>query len=46
MGPIIRANHGFIDKFIGDGIMALFPGEPSDAVRAAVEMQREMYTYN
>ncbi len=46
MGPIIRANHGFIDKYLGDGIMALFPGEPSDAVRAAVAMQREMYTYN
>lgn len=26
MGPIIRANHGFIDKYLGDGIMALFPG--------------------
>jgi class 3 adenylate cyclase len=46
MGPIIRANHGFIDKFLGDGIMALFPGEPSDALRAAVEMQRELFTYN
>ena len=40
MGPIIRANHGFIDKYLGDGIMALFPGEPADAVRAAVEMQQ------
>ena len=46
MGPIIRANHGFIDKYLGDGIMALFPGEPPDAVRAAVAMQRELYTYN
>jgi class 3 adenylate cyclase len=46
MGPIIRANHGFIDKYLGDGIMALFPGETADAVRAAVEMQRELYTYN
>jgi class 3 adenylate cyclase len=27
MGPIIRANHGFIDKYLGDGIMALFTGE-------------------
>ena len=33
MGPIIRAHGGFIDKFIGDGIMALFPhghGSPGD----------------
>ena len=33
--PVIRENGGFIDKFIGDGIMALFPGDPADAVRAA-----------
>jgi class 3 adenylate cyclase len=46
MGPLIRRHHGFIDKFIGDGIMALFPGEPSDGVASAVDMQREMYTYN
>ncbi len=46
MGPLIRGNHGFIDKYLGDGIMALFPGDPSDAVRAAVEMQREIPTYN
>ena len=25
MGPEIRANGGFIDKYIGDAIMALFP---------------------
>lgn len=46
MGPIIRDHRGFIDKYLGDGIMALFPGEPSDAVRAAVAMQRELCTYN
>jgi two-component system sensor histidine kinase ChiS len=46
MGPIIRAHHGFIDKYLGDGIMALFPGNPSDGVAAAMDMQREMYKYN
>lgn len=46
MGPIIRDHRGFIDKYLGDGIMALFPGEPFDGVRAAVAMQRELYTYN
>ncbi len=30
MGPIIRANHGFIDKYLGDGIMALFAGDRPD----------------
>jgi two-component system sensor histidine kinase ChiS len=44
--PIVRANHGFIDKYIGDAIMALFPREPADALRAAVELQRELVKYN
>lgn len=44
--PIVRANHGFIDKYIGDAIMALFPREPADALRAGVELQRELVKYN
>jgi two-component system, sensor histidine kinase ChiS len=44
--PIIRANNGFIDKYIGDAIMALFPTEPHDALRAAVELQRALVGYN
>ena len=46
MGPIIRARRGYIDKFMGDGVMALFPLSANDAVLAAVEMQRELYRYN
>ncbi len=46
IGPIVRNNNGFIDKYIGDAIMALFPGSPSVVVKAAVEMQREMIRYN
>jgi two-component system sensor histidine kinase ChiS len=44
--PIIRSNHGFIDKYIGDAIMALFPREPADALQAAVGFQRELVKYN
>jgi two-component system sensor histidine kinase ChiS len=44
--PIIRTNNGFIDKYIGDAIMALFPDEPGDALKAAVELQRELVSYN
>lgn len=40
MGPLIRQRHGFIDKYIGDAIMALFPGSEDAAVRAAVNMQK------
>jgi hypothetical protein len=31
VGPIVRSNNGYIDKYIGDSIMALFPKGPDDA---------------
>jgi len=34
MGPEIREHGGFIDKYIGDAIMALFPGEGDKALEA------------
>ena len=46
IGPIVRENEGFIDKYIGDAIFALFPGETADAVAAAIAMQRRVVTYN
>ena len=46
MGPVIRRNHGIIDKFIGDAIMALFRDSPDDAVRGALEMLRSLHWYN
>ncbi|MBI3396774.1 MAG: adenylate/guanylate cyclase, partial [Spirochaetia bacterium] len=46
IGPVIRRNNGFIDKFIGDAIMALFPASPEDAVKAAVAMQEAVREYN
>lgn len=36
--PIIRSHTGFIDKFIGDAVMALFPLQPEDAILAARAM--------
>lgn len=46
VSPVIRNNSGFIDKYIGDAVMALFPEVPDDALRAAVEMQKQVYDYN
>ncbi len=34
MGPAVREAGGFIDKYVGDAIMALFPRRPLDAVDA------------
>ena len=51
VSPIIRQNNGFIDKYIGDAIMALFPGKEfpgraDEALQAAIEMQKEVVLYN
>ena len=46
MEPIIRKHNGFIDKFIGDSIMALFEYCPEHALDAAREMQRCLKTFN
>jgi two-component system sensor histidine kinase ChiS len=46
LSPIVRRHGGFIDKYIGDAIMALFPGKPDDAVAAAVEMQRAVRRFS
>ena len=46
MGPVIIKNHGFIDKFIGDAIMALFPRDPVDAIQCAIEMRQKLVEFN
>lgn len=46
VGPIIRENSGFIDKYIGDGIMALFPDQAVSALDAAIKMQATVRKYN
>jgi class 3 adenylate cyclase len=45
MGPVIRAHDGFIDKYIGDAIMALF-GKADDAVGAGLAMLDTLAAYN
>ena len=46
MGPLVRSHSGYIDKFMGDGVMALFHRSASDAVIASVKMQHELIEYN
>ncbi|HEY6328280.1 MAG TPA: adenylate/guanylate cyclase domain-containing protein [Blastocatellia bacterium] len=52
MTPIVFENHGLLDKYIGDGLMALF-GVPHDdgnaaanAARAATAMQKKVVELN
>lgn len=44
--PVIRANKGFIDKFIGDTVMAIFPNSPDDAIKAALEFGKAVDRFN
>lgn len=46
MEPAISGNHGVIDKYIGDAVMALFPNRADDAVRGALEMIRRLDAWN
>lgn len=43
--PAIHENKGFIDKYIGDAVMALF-ANPEDAVKAAIRFQEKLEEYN
>lgn len=44
--PLVREHGGFIDKFLGDGFLALFPGPADEAVTAAVAIQRRLTALN
>ncbi|MCP3925830.1 MAG: HAMP domain-containing protein [Desulfobacterales bacterium] len=46
VGPVVRKHRGFIDKYIGDAVMALFPVSPFDAIKASVEMQETIRKHN
>lgn len=46
VSPVIREHKGFIDKYIGDALMALFPEKVEDALEAAIAMQHEVARYN
>ncbi|RLD56751.1 MAG: hypothetical protein DRJ05_10825, partial [Bacteroidetes bacterium] len=46
MEPVIGSNNGFIDKYIGDSIMALFSDNPEDAINAGIEMRIKLSQFN
>ncbi len=45
-GPIVRKSDGFIDKYLGDGFMALFPSNPDSALKAALQMRKTLLLFN
>ncbi|MEM6735358.1 MAG: adenylate/guanylate cyclase domain-containing protein [Bacteroidota bacterium] len=44
--PIIKEHGGFIDKFVGDSVMALFPGSPDGAIHATLAFERFVEEFN
>ena len=46
VSPVIRMHNGFIIKYLGDGIHAIFPQLADDGVKAGIETLREVNAYN
>ncbi len=46
IAPVINKHGGIIDKYLGDGIMALFPTGADDALTAAINMIKQLERYN
>lgn len=45
-GPYVRNHQGLMNKYLGAGFMALFPNQADEALRACIEMRRELDIYN
>ena len=42
VAPLIRKYNGIIEKYLGDGIIAIFPESALSALNCAIEMQEQM----
>ncbi len=42
IAPLIRKYNGIIEKYLGDGIIAIFPDSAESAINCALEMQENM----
>jgi len=46
VSPAIRDHNGVIVKFLGDGMMAVFPDNPDDAVNAGIDKIKHLEEFN
>ncbi|MDH3244947.1 MAG: hypothetical protein OEM26_10055 [Saprospiraceae bacterium] len=46
MGPVIQKHNGFVNQYLGDGIMAIFPEKAEDALYAAIGMEHMLRKFN
>lgn len=45
VGPSISNHQGFVNQYLGDGIMAIFLQSQDHALQAAIEIQQKVYNY-
>lgn len=45
-GPYVRNRNGMVGKYLGAGFMALFPDSTDDALRASIDLRKEIDRYN
>lgn len=45
IGPAIRDNHGFISKYMGSSVLALFPESPEHAIQAATDIRHRVWQW-
>jgi len=46
IGPSISDQNGFINQYLGDGIMAIFPEKSEDALLASISIQKNIQDHN
>ncbi len=46
IAPTIRRHSGYIDKYLGDGILSVFPSSRLKAVEAAIDLMSAVVRYN
>ena len=46
IGPVVREYGGFVDKYIGDAVMALFPEAADNALDAAIALHQQVRRFN
>ncbi|MEM9005075.1 MAG: adenylate/guanylate cyclase domain-containing protein [Cyanobacteria bacterium P01_F01_bin.86] len=46
ISPVVQSHRGFVVKFLGDGMMAVFPYHVEDAIDAAITQLHRVQDYN
>ena len=44
--PHVRQHHGFVDKYIGDSVMALFANKVDDAIDSSIDSMKSVRRFN